>query len=423
MGERAEIPVIAARYSFLWLCLGNIVGCWLGLVLLIPQLGGIIAPFSYGRLMPMHMDWHLYGWSSIPLVGLLMTVYFARLRNVMLWTHLGLLFWSLGLLSSGFLAAAGLSSGKLFLSWGGASRVLFPLGQAGLLALLLWGFIRLCRDGTTGKWLLAGQGALLLLLASSPVALFIAADPHIYPPIDPESGGATGHSLLASSLGIIGIFIVLPLLLKRLPTEGHNTRLRAVLGFYALSWLCWAFIRHGNASNLAADQVFGLFVLVIWIPVVSVYLLGYQWPQATRKWLWAFLSWWGLLTFTGFLDFMPGMLDLVKFTNALVAHAHLAMAGMVTSLNMLILGTLNERALEDGVASWRSFWVWQGGCAVYVIAMQIQGIREGLDPTVLFDFNLGTTLLYTVRLMAGIAMTVAGISWLRVSLKAGAQYG
>ena len=39
---------------------------WLSLLLLWPGLGDLFAPLTYGRWMPLHMNWQLYGWTALP---------------------------------------------------------------------------------------------------------------------------------------------------------------------------------------------------------------------------------------------------------------------------------------------------------------------------------------------------------------------
>ena len=69
------IQLTVARYSLFWLLAANVVGVWLSWLLVYPQANDWLAPLSYGRWMPLHMDWHLYGWSSLPLLGMLMVQY------------------------------------------------------------------------------------------------------------------------------------------------------------------------------------------------------------------------------------------------------------------------------------------------------------------------------------------------------------
>lgn len=409
---RRQLQRITTVYSLGWLLAANLVGLWLALLLVWPGLGAGLGEWTYGRWMPLHMDWQLYGWCALPLVGLLLSAYLApRYGSGAGDLHVGFLCWSLALLLGGWFSLQGEVSGKLFLNWRGAARVSFPVAQLVLVAVLgmgLWGAWRRANAGARELGLkLAG----LLVLAASPVALFITAGREVYPPIDPTSGGATGHSLLASTLGIILIFGLLPWLLRVAPRAGRTQRWQVFAGAYLMSGLVWAVIEHGNASNESLNQVLGLAVLLLWVPLVVWYHQSFEWPVGLRLWRIAFFAWWGLLTVDGFVTFLPGVLDLLKFTNALVAHAHLAMAGMLGALNMLILGSLGPTREGDPWLDRASFWCWQLGTLTYVVVMTVQGVREGQAPFVLWGVNGLTQALYLVRVGAGLAMLLASVRW------------
>ena len=368
---------------------------------------------TYGRWMPLHMDWQLYGWCSLPLVGALMGYLMSPSEgNDTAEVHLGFLGWSVALAVGGILSLDGVVSGKLFLNWAGVGRILFPTAQILLWAILVRSsfsrWLRI-RQFDMKQWCQVG---LLLLLFISPISLLWASGGGVYPPIDPESGGATGHSLLASSLGIIFIFGVLPKFLGVAPLGRARLWGRVYAIAYVASIAAWAFLDHGNASNTQVGQVLGLFVLLLWVPILVAYFNSFNWSKGMRMWVAAFLFWWGFLTVSGCISFLPGVLDIMKFTNGLVAHAHLAMAGMLGALNLLILGSIGRVEASDPWADRLSFWFWQVGTLLYVLAMLGQGVREGLDPTVLFGHNDLTSVLYAVRLFAGCVLVFANLRWI-----------
>lgn len=410
-GARA-LQVNTALYSLLWLFAANCVGLWLAVLLLWPECGKWLGEYTYGRWMPLHMDWQLYGWCSLPLVGLLMRYFLSEEDGCDL--HLGFIAWSLALALAGIISLHGVVSGKLFLNWSGVARVAFPVAQ-----VLLWSILA---QTSFRRWRRVGrvdlkqcfQGLLLLGLLGSPISLFWTAGAAVYPPIDPASGGATGHSLLASSLGIIFIFGLLPKFLQIELRRADSRWPRWYAVAFVLSLLAWSLIEHGNASNVEMNQILGLGVLLAWVPIVTFYYRAHVWPTQLKPWMCAFLGWWGFLTVSGFISFLPGVLDLMKFTNGLVAHAHLAMAGMLGALNMLILGTLGRAEARDPWSDLWGFVLWQLGTAMYVGSMLVQGAREGLDPTVLFGSNSATHALYLLRLLAGVIMILANLRWLHL---------
>ncbi len=146
--------------------------------------------------------------------------------------------------------------------------------------------------------------------------------------------------------------------------------------------------------------------------------------------------WWLSLVVTGFLTFLPGWSERLKFTNALVAHSHLAMAGLVTSLHVAILlnldfgagklagvaakaesASLPVRRREEFTLSDWSFWLWQTSCALYVTALLWLGWNEGGDPSLLYVRGGLADWCYGLRFAAGGAMFVVSLNWLWAAWK------
>ncbi len=411
------LPAPTARafqlHSLFWLAAANLVGLLLAAELLYPALGDALAPLTYGRWMPLHLDWQLYGWCALPRVAALtawLTPSVPRQRstfNLQLpqrTVHAALWLWSLALALGGVSWLSGETSGKLFLDWHGWARPLLPVAMTALwtvLAARLWWF----RQNFSRPGLLARAAALLVLLAV-PSALYWSAGDDVYPSVNPDSGGATGASLLGSTLGIIALFGLLPAFLGIKATNTHRSAHRAFWAFFAFSCAAFAAIDHGHASHHAAGQIIGLSLLLGWLPLTWFYFRRFDWTPASRPWLAAAFAWWTLLVVTGLLTFLPGYSEKLKFTHALVAHAHLAMAGLVTSLHVAILNELRPaRPLRTG------FVLWQSACALYVTAMLILGSQESAHAAELFRSETWTQLLLAARLLAGLAMTAASLRW------------
>ena len=398
----AELARVIQRHAFGWLVAANAVGVWLAALLLWPALGGPLAPFSYGRWMPLHLDWQLYGWCALPLAGVLAAWFVTPdpagcgpVRFVF-----GL--WSAALALGGASWLAGVTSGKLFLDWHGWARPLLPLAMLGLwsvLALHAW-----LRRAATSRRVIAGRGLLLLGLLAVPNLLYWAAGREVHPAVNPHSGGATGASLLGSTLVILAIFGALPRLL-RVPGRPAGWYWAALAAGAAV----FVAADRGDASHHAPAQVAALAVLLPWVLLLPAHLRRFDWHAAARPWLQAAFFWWAALVVTGFLTFLPGWSERLKFTNALVAHAHIAMAGLVTSMNVAIL-----RQLRGG-GSRRGFWLWQAGGAVQAAALAALGWREAAHPADLFLGAGWTDAMYGLRLAAGLAMLAASVGWWKES--------
>ncbi len=403
----AETP---RRHSLFWLIAANSVGILLAIELLLPGLGDRLAPLTYGRWMPLHLNWQLYGWCALPLVGLVMRwigggpdFHSTRPLRVALWA------WSLALAAGGVSWLCGLSSGKLFLDWHGWARPLLPTAMTLLWLALAWQFWTQRTALTRSQY--AAQALFLLGLFAVPPLLFWATGTNVYPSVNPRSGGATGTSLLGSTLGIVAIYGLMPELLN-VPAAGKNipTLRRAFWALFTISCLVFVFLDHAHASNATISQQIGLGVLIFWIPVVRLYFRAFAWSAACQPWLKAAFFWWLLLVLTGFGLFLPILSEKLKFTNALVAHAHLAMAGLITSLNFAILNLLApEKPLLRG------FWLWQAATAIQFTALTVLGWIEANNPGAFFRNENATPALYGARLAAGLLMAIVSIRWFLTS--------
>jgi len=109
--------------------------------------------------------------------------------------------------------------------------------------------------------------------------------------------------------------------------------------------------------------------------------------------------------------FLPGVLDHFKFTDGLVGHSFVAMAGFTSSLLIFVMVQLLG---DDG---WifnrsRSFVLWHGSVIAYVLLMTAAGWREGFDPAFTIVPSPERNLLYGLRLLVGVLMLLASLDWL-----------
>ena len=404
--DRAEPPVpfgrAVALHSLGWLAAANLVGVWLGVSLLWPAAGDWLAPLTFGRWAPVHMDWQLYGWCSLPLVGALLywcldPGHAAVRRHAAL--ALGAWSLALGLGAIGWLG--GDTSGKLFLDWHGWTRPLLPLAMLVLWVVLAAHAKRRWAEGSALDRFL--RGGMLALLFPVPFVLFWAVSRGVYQSVNPDSGGATGAAVLGSTLGIVTIYMLVPTFLARPAERRVSAFVWALLG----SWAVFAVLDRGNVSHHVPRQYVALAVLLLWIPLLPLFWRRYRWGHGARAWFGAAAAWWAILVLTGWLTFLPGMSERLKFTHALVGHAHLAMAGLVTCVNGAILVVLTRRPAPRGV------WLaWQVGCALYVVSMNVLGWSETERVAELFRSEAWTQACLAIRLAGGLAMATASLRWL-----------
>ncbi|MGA3080801.1 MAG: hypothetical protein ABSD44_05405 [Terracidiphilus sp.] len=408
----AEQPVAcAAWHSLFWLAFANAIGVLLSILLLFPALNRFLGEWTYGRWLIVHINLELYGWSSIPMAGFLFSVYGAPQGPLAQWCRPVLWVWSAALAVGTFSWLSGHSSGKLFLDWSGYARIIFPLAMIALWLLLASSFIRGWK--TAASTTLAARGAKLLglaLLLVVPCVIYFASGPSYYPAINPDTGGPTGASQLESSLTIIAILLVLPFGL----TQRKAGRSKVI----AIGWavmaaeflLCFALGR-ADISHHRPAQYLSLASLLVWIPLMPAYYAAFAWHENTRRWRVTFLAWWSALVLTGWIIFLPGILDHFKFTDGLVGHSLLAMAGFVSSLLIFVLVQL----LGEG--GWifnrtRSFYGWNIAVLGYVVLMSAAGWREGFDPTFTIVPGAARNIVYVLRLAVGLAMLASSLDWL-----------
>jgi cytochrome c oxidase cbb3-type subunit 1 len=410
--SRTDVLAVAAWHSLLWLVVSCSLGLLLGTLLLFPQMNEWLGEWSYGRWMPLHLNLNLYGWCSLPLVAWLLKVYQADQWPAAPWVRAALWSWSTALFVGAVSWLTGHSSGKLFLDWQGYALTVFVLALFFLWLVLAWS----CRghwraEGPAARLEPAAKIAGLLVLLGVPFTLAWSASPGIYPPVNPDTGGPTGASLLESTLGIVLLLLVLPFGVCPRRPAGQWAVAGAWSLFVAENILCLSLGR-GNHSHREPAQFLSLGSLLLWVPTLPAYFNAFAWPATARRWRNACLGWWGLLVTSAWLMFLPGLLDHFKFTDALVGHAHLAMAGFVSSLNLLLLVTLLGEKGRGLNTAW-AFAAWQTGTLGYVLIMVLAGCLEGSDPA--FTMVPGTTrnVLYGLRLVCGGLMLAAAIHWWR----------
>jgi cytochrome c oxidase cbb3-type subunit 1 len=405
------LQLSVARHSLTWLALANLVGLHLALLLFHPEWGERLGEFSYGRWVPLHLNWQLYGWCSLPAVGVLLRHYLPPTKQALHEARWLLRLWSGALLVGAWSWLHGHTTGKLFLDWTGLPRLVFILAQFTLWCILArnyWGKGSV-RAGRSREAVIV-DSTLLALLATVPVALSWSCARTVYPPIDPGTGGPTGASLLGSTLVIVLIVGLLPIALSR---PARNRRIipvfQACLGGSLLLFLA---LRHAPAPHGDWRQIVCMGSLLVWLPLAPASLAAFEWTAGSQRWRVVASAWWALLIVTGIASFLPGILDHLKFTHALVAHAHLAMAGFLGALNFLILCNLHESGGFTGrILGQRWPWlIWNGAVLLHLAALSglaFAEVRSG-GRFVLSDL----TLWPLARLTAGLLMTAISIYWL-----------
>jgi cytochrome c oxidase cbb3-type subunit 1 len=407
----SRVVANTAWHSLFWLVFANAIGVLLSILLLYPELNQLLGEWTYGRWVMLHINLELYGWSSLPMLGFLFKIYGADRGPLAKWCRPVLWVWSAALGVGAYSWLSGHSSGKLFLDWSGYARILFPLAMLALWLLLTQSFVREWK--TAGNATLGKRSAKLLglgLLLIVPVAIYLASSPTYYPAVNPDTGGPTGASQLESSLMVVAILLMLPFGLTRRKAAHSSTIKTAWVVMAAEFVLCLALGR-ADISHHHPAQYLSLGSLLIWIPLVPAYYAAFEWHANTRRWRTALFCWWSALVLSGWIFFLPGVLDHFKFTDGLVGHSLLAMAGFVSSLLIFVLVQLLG---EDG---WifnraRSFYGWNIAVLGYVVLMTIAGWREGFDPAFTIVPGVARNTIYFLRVLVGLVILASSLDWL-----------
>jgi cytochrome c oxidase cbb3-type subunit 1 len=164
-------------------------------------------------------------------------------------------------------------------------------------------------------------------------------------------------------------------------------------------------------SHHRPTQYISLGSLLVWIPLIPTYFAAFEWHPNTRRWRIAFLCWWSLLIPTGWALFLPGILDHFKFTDGLVGHSLLSMAGFVTALLIFVMVQLLGEGGWIFNGTW-SFYVWNLSVLAYVLLMSVAGWQEGSHPAFAIVPGTARNIIYALRLLVGVLMFIASADWL-----------
>ena len=408
--ESSPGPVSTAVWHALaWLVVGNAIGVMIAILLLVPQLNVLLGEWTYGRWMMVHMNTALYGWCSLPMLGFLFRVY--GVDRAARWARPVVWLWSSALVIGSVSWLQGRSSGKLFLDWQGYARVFFVLALLALWLLLALSFLlgRGEQGDTRGGRALKMVG--LVVLLAVPFAIYAASNPGVYPAVNPDTGGPTGESQLESSLGVVLILLLLPFgIARRVIAHGRIVRLSWCL-LAAEGVLC-SLLSRGDVSHHLPSQYLALGSMLVWFPLMPRYYRAFAWNETAQRWRTAMLWWWGGLVVTGWVLFLPGVLDRVKFTDVLVGHSLAAVAGFLSALLALVMvQLLGDRDAWILNRTW-SFHVWNWGVFAYVVVMAVAGWMEARDPGFTIVAGPAREVLYILRLITGLMMLAASIEWL-----------
>ena len=401
-----NITVLAIRHALGWLVFGNAVGLYLALILLFPQFQAGI--WTYGRWVPVHLNVQLYGWTSLPLVAWLFSIYQVVESRHGAWGPAAVWAWTGALAIGVFHWLNGVSSGKIFLDWKGEALWSFVAAQG-----LLWLVLAAAWMDRKREWSALKRAATLaglIGLAVVPISLIFASSPTVYPPIDQTTGGPTGSSLLGSALFVVGLMLLLPRVVAGRVSQNKN---RLVWWFFGLSWVVFGVTEAIGGTHRDIIQIVSMVFLLPWVWILPRDWRGFAWADGSAFWRRAIFFWWGVLVLSGVLMYRVGVLDRIKFTQALVAHSHLAMAGFTTAFCALLCVLITKQVLGGRV----SVVLWQVAALVMILSLAIAGWLEGANPHWMAEAPMWRTAAFSLRSLCGAVMLGVSLQWLIQSKK------
>ncbi|MEO8617338.1 MAG: hypothetical protein ABI600_19555 [Luteolibacter sp.] len=406
----AKFPVIqtdegvstAVKHALGWLVAGNAVGLYLSLLLLRPQWQ--LGEWTYGRWVPVHLNVQLYGWTALPLVAWLFSIYEVNRSKAATWAGAAVWAWTAALALGAMHWLQGVTGGKIFLDWKGGALWAFVAALAILWLVLGVAWSQRARTWTRlRKWLsLAG----LLVLATVPAAIIITASPKTYPPIDATTGGPSGSSLLGSSLLVVGLMLLLP---RVVVGTGKGKAGWGTWIYFGFCWLFFGAAEFVGGTHFDWWQNASLVLMLPWAWLLFRDWMGFAWPRGTGIWRFSMFAWWALLVSTAYFMYFPFILDRIKFTQGLVAHSHLAMAGFTTSFCALLVVLLTGRWLAGSF----TVLLWNLAVLTMIITLAAMGWREGAEPSWMIENPLWRVFGLFVRSLCGVVMLATSAIWLK----------
>lgn len=390
----------AVTHALAWLVVGNSVGLFLSILLLFPNL--TLGELTYGRWVPIHLNAQLYGWTALPLIAWLFSVYEIHNSKSATWGNPAVWAWSGALLIGCLSWLSGTGSGKIFLDWRHGALWVFVAAMVILWLVLAAGWrSSASRWNPSRKWL---SGITIIGLAFVPVSMILAASPAVYPPVDHSTGGPTGSSLLGSTLIVIAMMLLLPRI-AGLPTEQRSSRLTWIFfGFCGVTFFVMEAI---GGTHFDSWQIGAMLCLVPWAWLIPNHWKKFKWPEGTIAWRFAAIGWWGILVISGVTMFLPGLLDHLKFTQGLVAHSHLAMAGFTTSFCALLIVAVSQKKLGGKF----TILLWNASALGMILVLAWMGWREGNEYSWMVSNPAWRQLGFFLRSIFGAIMLTTSFCW------------
>ncbi|QJR14223.1 cytochrome-c oxidase, cbb3-type subunit I [Usitatibacter palustris] len=422
--------------TVVWGIVGMLVGCIIAAQLAWPQLNFDIAWLSYGRLRPLHTNAVIFAFGGCALFA---SSYYVvqRTCHVPLVSHSLAAFtfwgWQAIIVAAAITLPLGITTSKEYaeLEWPIDVAITFVWLAY---ALVFFGTIwqRRVKHIYVANWFF---GAFILTVAvlhvvnsaAIPVTMFKSYS--VYAGVQDAmvqwwyGHNAVGFFLTAGFLGIMYYFIP-----KQVGKPIYSYRL-SIVHFWALIFTyMWAGPHHLHYTALPdwAQSLGMVFSLILLAPswggmINGIMTLSGAWDRLRTdpilKFLIVSLSFYGMSTFEGPMMSIKTVNALSHYTDWTVGHVHSGALGWVAMISIgcvyfLIPKLFGQKEMYSTKLITVHFWVMTIGIVLYIAAMWIAGVMQGLmwravndDGTLTYTFVesvKATYPYYVVRLLGGV---------------------
>lgn len=425
-----------ALASVLWGIVGMLVGVIIAAQLAFPELNFGIPFLTYGRLRPLHTNAVIFAFGGCALFA---TSYHVVQRTcqtrlflpkLAMFTFWG---WQLVILLAAVTLPLGMTSGKEY------AELEWPID---LLIAVIWVSYAIVFFGTVGirkvrhiyvaNWFFGAfiiAVALLHIVNSAAVPVSFTKSYSAYAGVQDAmvqwwyGHNAVGFFLTAGFLGMMYYYIP-----KQAERPVYSYRL-SIVHFWALIFTyMWAGPHHLHYTALPdwAQSIGMIFSLVLLAPswggmINGIMTLSGAWHKLRDdpilKFLIVSLSFYGMSTFEGPMMSIKTVNALSHYTDWTVGHVHSGALGWVGLVSMgalyhLIPRMYGRKEMYSKRAIELHFWVATIGIVLYIAAMWIAGVMQGLmwravnaDGTLVYTFVesvKATFPFYVIRLAGGV---------------------
>jgi cytochrome c oxidase cbb3-type subunit 1 len=425
-----------ALAAVLWGVVGMLVGVIIAAQLTWPELNFGISFLSYGRLRPLHTNAVIFAFGGCALFATSFHVVQRTCQTRLFAPGLALFVfwgWQLVILAAAVTLPLGMTQGKEY------AELEWPID---LLIAVVWVSYAIVFFGTVGmrkvrhiyvaNWFFGAfiiAVALLHIVNSAAIPVSMTKSYSAYAGVQDAmiqwwyGHNAVGFFLTAGFLGMMYYYIP-----KQAERPVYSYRL-SIVHFWALIFTyMWAGPHHLHYTALPdwAQSIGMIFSLVLLAPswggmINGIMTLSGAWHKLRDdpilKFLIVSLSFYGMSTFEGPMMSIKTVNALSHYTDWTVGHVHSGALGWVGLISMGSLYYLIPRMFgREKMYSVRAielhFWVATVGIVLYIAAMWIAGVMQGLmwravnpDGTLVYTFVesvKATFPYYVVRLLGGV---------------------